>query len=94
MVLLNYVLPLIVPFLIGYFPGKKMKTKQLAVGSAVLWLVFLLVILFIAPWGLYWIDGFTFSLTVYLGIIICLAMEVGFLIGFLKRKQQVKNARV
>jgi len=95
MVLLNYVLPLIVPLLMGFFLGKKMKRKQLAVGSAVLWLGFSSIILFIAPWGSYWIfipqlGGFTFSLTIYLGIMMCLGLDLGFLIGYLKHKPSSK----
>jgi len=97
-VLLNYVLPLILPLLMGFFLGKKMKTKHVAAASVVLWLTFLSIILFAAPWGSHWIftpvGGFTFSLTIYLGIIICLGIETGFLTGYLKHKQKVKNIRV
>lgn len=98
MVLLNYIFPLILPLLMGFFLGKKMKAKHVAVASVVLWLTFLSIILFAAPWGSYWIftpwGGFTFSLTIYLGIIICLGIEIGFLIGYPKHKQKVENIRV
>ncbi len=98
-VLLNYVLPLVLPLLIGFFLGKRMKAKHLVVASVALWLIFLLIILFAAPWGSYWIfipllGGFTFSLTIYLGIIICLGVEIGFLVGYLKHGREVKNIGV
>lgn len=95
-VLLNYVLPLIAPLLMGFFLGRKMKMKQLAVGSVVLWLVFVSTVLFVSPWGSYWISiprlgSFTFSLTAYLGLMICLAMEIGFLTGYIKHMLKAKK---
>jgi hypothetical protein len=100
-VLLNYIFPLILSFLIGFFLGKKMKAKHVVAASVILWLIFLSIILFASPWGIFCGitiprlgGGFPLSLTIDLGTEICLTIEIGFFIGYLKHKQKVKNIRV